>query len=87
MAKGKGGGFLIAILIAVISFGVIFFFFTDVSDKYFGVSYKGDAKQEVNSAIEKIDVEKASKIIDNAAEKAKSAVSDLSNLIGTVDGN
>lgn len=83
MAKRKGSGFIYAFGIALVSFLVIFFFFTDVSDKYFGVSYKGDAKETFERVITE---ENINKVVDTTTEKAKDVLSDISSLIGTPEG-
>ena len=49
MAKGvrRLTGFLWALLIAVLSFFIIFIFFPDVSNRFFGVSVRGEDVQKV----------------------------------------
>ena len=51
MAKNKGvfQGFLWAIAVCIISFGVIYFLVPDVSEKFFGMSFKnGDVSEAVS---------------------------------------
>jgi hypothetical protein len=64
MSKGsrKFVGFLWALIIAIVSFFVIFIFFPDVSNKFFGVSMKHP--------------EKIGEAVTNAAENVADAVSD-----------
>lgn len=70
MAKGirKLSGFLWALILAIVSFFVIFLFFPDVSQKFFGVSLK------------KSDVEKAKQTVEqtvtDVADKVENAVTD-----------
>lgn len=49
MGKGarKFTGFLWAMIIAIVSFFIIFIFFPDVSNKFFGVSIKPEKVAEV----------------------------------------
>ncbi|MBO4389200.1 MAG: hypothetical protein J5785_07205 [Spirochaetales bacterium] len=51
MAKNKGvfQGFLWAVAVCIISFGVIYFLVPDVSEKFFGMSFKnGDVSEAVS---------------------------------------
>lgn len=67
MSKGsrKLVGFLWAIIIAVISFFVIYIFFPDVSTKFFGVSMKNP--------------ERIGQAVSNAAESVAGTVTDAVN--------
>ena len=71
MAKGvrKLTGFLWALLIAVLSFFIIFIFFPDVSNKFFGVSVRGEDIQRVVKEAENTITEKAGEVITNSVEK------------------
>jgi len=53
MAKGvrKFTSFLWALLIAILSFFIIFIFFPDVSNRFFGVSVKGE---DIRKAVEEV---------------------------------
>ena len=71
MAKGarKLTGFLWALLIAVLSFFIIFIFFPDVSSRFFGVSVRGeDIERVVKEAGDTI-TEKAGEVITSTVEK------------------
>ena len=71
MSKGvrKLTGFLWALLIAVLSFFIIFIFFPDVSNKFFGVSVRGEDIQRVVKEAENTITEKAGEVITNTVEK------------------
>lgn len=71
MAKGvrKLTGFLWALIIAVLSFFIIFIFFPDVSNKFFGVSVRGEDIQRVVKEAENTITEKAGEVITNTVEK------------------
>lgn len=76
---GKGTrrltGFLWAMIIAVVSFFIIFIFFPDVSHKFFGTAIR-DPKN-IGEAVE-TGLENASEAISNAAETVvKDAVSGI----------
>lgn len=94
MAKGKGSGFLAAFIVAIVSFLVIFFFFTDVADKYFGISFRGKAKEPEKTGIEKItdSYDKAADAVKAATDAISDVIdtvkkTDISSLIGTPSGN
>ena len=83
MAKGshKMNGFLWALIIAVVSFFVIFLFFPDVSYKFFGVSVKQPVGKTVSEAAGKM-ADKVSESVTNAVSSAVSnAVSDISDAV------
>ena len=77
MLKGvrKINGFLWAMLLALISFFIIFIFFPNVSDKFFGVSLREPKKvvESVNSSIE----DATSSIKDKATEVVTEVVTDV----------
>ena len=52
MAKGKGkvSGFLTAVILAVVSFFVVFTFFPRFSEKYLGMSF-GNKGAEISEAV------------------------------------
>ncbi len=62
----KISGFLKAMLLAIISFFVVFFFLPDTSEKLFGVSIK--SSPEVT--------QKAEELVDEAKDKVSETVSD-----------
>ena len=71
MAKGarKLTGFLWALLIAVLSFFIIFIFFPDVSNRFFGVSVRGeDIERVVKEAGDTITM-KTGEVISSTVEK------------------
>lgn len=74
MAKGirKITSFLWAMLVAILSFFIIFIFFPDVSNKFFGVSIKGEDVQKV-----------VTEVTDSVKDKATQAITDTIN--DTVD--
>jgi hypothetical protein len=78
MSKGsrKLVGFLWAIIIAVVSFFVIYIFFPDVSTKFFGVSMKNPERigQAVSNAADSV-----ADAVSNAAESVAGTVSDAVN--------
>ena len=86
MAKGarKLTGFLWALLIAVLSFFIIFIFFPDVSNRFFGVSVRGeDIERVVKEAGDTITMKTGEvitstveKMTDSAAEAGKKTVSE-----------
>ena len=86
MAKGarKLTGFLWALLIAVLSFFIIFIFFPDVSNRFFGVSVRGeDIERVVKEAGDTITMKTGEvitstveKMTDAAAEAGKKTVSE-----------
>ena len=70
MGKGtrKITGFLWALILAVVSFFVIFLFFPDVSNRFFGVSIR---KSDVDKA-----KQTAAQTVSDVADKAVDAVTD-----------
>ena len=78
MSKGsrKLVGFLWAIIIAIVSFFVIYIFFPDVSTKFFGVSMKNPERigQTVTSAAESV-----AGAVSNAAGSVAETVTDAVN--------
>ena len=86
MAKGarKLTGFLWALLIAILSFFIIFIFFPDVSNRFFGVSVRGeDIERVVKEAGDTITMKTGEvitstveKMTDVAAEAGKKTVSE-----------
>ncbi|MBR2282438.1 MAG: hypothetical protein IJ863_07455 [Spirochaetales bacterium] len=76
---GKGArrftGFLWAMIIAIVSFFVIFIFFPDVSNKFFGVSVRPEKVSEVvDSAVSSVSEavsEKVSQTVSNVVENSK----------------
>ena len=76
---GKGArrftGFLWAMIIAIVSFFVIFIFFPDVSNKFFGVSVRPEKVSEVvDSAVSSVSdavSEKVSQTVSNVVENSK----------------
>ena len=93
MAKGvrKLTGFLWALLIAILSFFIIFIFFPDVSNRFFGVSVRGEdiqrvmkeagdkAGEVINTTVDKVSdaaVEVVKETIPQAVENGKKTVSE-----------
>ena len=75
MGKGsrKFMGFLWALIIAVVSFFVIFFFFPDVSYKFFGTAGRVN-KEKVNQVVDEA-VNTVEGAVTDAAKEAFDAVS------------
>ena len=79
-ASRKFAGFLWALIIAIVSFFVIFFFFPDVSYKFFGTAGRvnkekvSKAVDEAVSSVGEAVSEAAKDAISNAAEKASEVV-------------
>ena len=71
MAKGvrKLTGFLWALLIAILSFFIIFIFFPDVSNRFFGVSIRGEDVQKAFKSVESTVNDKVSEAVDKAVDK------------------
>ena len=69
-------GFLWALIIAVVSFFVIFFFFPDVSYKFFGTAGRVN-KEKVNQVVD----EAVSTVGDAVTEAAKEAVDAVSGVV------
>lgn len=67
-------GFLWAMLLAVISFFIIFIFFPDVSNKFFGVSLRSPKKvvQSVQDAVEQT----TQSVIDKTTEAVSDFISE-----------
>ncbi|MBO4393950.1 MAG: hypothetical protein J5800_06365 [Spirochaetales bacterium] len=78
MAKAarKLTGFLWALLIAILSFFIIFIFFPDVSNRFFGVSVKGEDVQKVVKEIGDTVSDTVSDAAGKVAEKAVEAVTE-----------
>ena len=78
MGKGsrKFMGFLWALIIAVVSFFVIFFFFPDVSYKFFGTAGRVN-KEKVNQVVD----EAVNTVGDAVTEAAKEAVDAVSGVV------
>ena len=70
MSKGtrKFTGFLWAMLLAILSFFIIFIFFQDVSQRFFGVSIKNPKK--LGETVSKAVTDAVDKVVDKAAEAA-----------------
>ena len=77
MSKGshKITGFLWALILAIVSFFVIFLFFPDVSYKFFGVSVKQPVGKTVSEAAEKV-ADKVNESIDGAISDAAEKIVD-----------
>lgn len=78
MSKGsrKFVGFLWALIIAIVSFFVIFIFFPDVSTKFFGVSVnKENARKAIDSAASEI--KDAAGIAETVGDKAKDLIDSI----------
>ena len=79
-ASRKFAGFLWALIIAIVSFFVIFFFFPDVSYKFIGTAGRvnkekvSKAVDEAVSTVGEAVSEAAKDAISNAAEKASEVV-------------
>lgn len=73
MSKGsrKFTGFLWALILAIVSFFVIFLFFPDVSNRFFGVSVKQPVGKTVSEATDKI--------VDSLSNTVSDAVSTVVN--------
>lgn len=70
-------GFLWALIIAIVSFFVIYLFFPDVSYKFFGVSVKQPVGKTVTEA--------AGKVADKVSESVNDAVSSaVSNTVSNI---
>jgi len=73
---GKGTrrltGFLWALIIAIVSFFVIFLFFPKVSDRFFGVSLSKSDKEKAKEAV----VQTVSDTADKAVDAATGALVD-----------
>ena len=78
MGKGsrKFMGFLWALIIAIVSFFVIFFFFPDVSYKFFGTAGRVN-KEKVNQVVD----EAVNTVGDAVTEAAKEAVDAVSGVV------
>lgn len=80
MSKPGNSGFLTALIIAILSFVVIFFFFPDVSAKYIGISFKNKGVAEnVDLDFEKVLSDVKTKVTDTVTEKVSDTIK---NLIG-----
>jgi hypothetical protein len=78
MAKGarKLTGFLWALLIAVLSFFIIFIFFPDVSNRFFGVSVRGEDIERVVKEAEDTITMKTGEVISSTVEKMTDAAAE-----------
>ena len=78
MGKGsrKFMGFLWALIIAVVSFFVIFFFFPDVSYKFFGTAGRVN-KEKVNQVVD----EAVNTVEDAVTDAAKEAFDTVSGVV------
>ncbi len=89
MAKGKFSGFLLAAVLAVVSFFVIFFLFPDTADRYFGVSIKHNSEevreifQDVQSQVKSSTQTVVDKTISTVVDSSQSFINDVIN--GTVN--
>ncbi len=84
MGKGsrKFTGFLWAMLIAMVSFFIIFIFFPDVSVKFFGVSMKDPQRvgQVVSETVQNVTdaaAEKVSDAMDTIVDKTLDSISEV----------
>lgn len=81
---GKLKSFLWAMILAVVSFFVIFLFFPDVSNKFFGVSVRQPVGKTVSEATDKI----VDKVSDTVSDVVSSAVSQtVSDAVSDVVSN
>ena len=71
MAKGKVSGFITALILAVVSFLVVFFFFPKFSEKYLGISF-GKNGSEITRTVR----EKGKEVIDDVTDKVSDVVVD-----------
>jgi len=78
MAKGvrRLTGFLWALLIAVLSFFIIFIFFPDVSNRFFGVSIRGEDVQKVVKDIGDTVTDTVTEVVDKTVNTVSDAVVD-----------
>ena len=78
MAKGvrRFTGFLWALLIAVLSFFIIFIFFPDVSSRFFGVSIRGEDVRRVVKDIGDTVTDKVTDVVDKTVDAVSDAVAD-----------
>ncbi len=77
MGKGsrKFTGFLWAMIIAIVSFFVIFVFFPDVSNKFFGVSIRPEkVTKAVDNAVSSVTETVTEKVTEKVTETVKDAV-------------
>ncbi len=65
-ATRKLSGFLWALILAVVSFFVIYFFFPDVSYRFFGVSIRKSDVEKAKQAVEQTVTDVADKAVDAA---------------------
>ncbi|MCF0236980.1 MAG: hypothetical protein HUK24_00140 [Sphaerochaetaceae bacterium] len=81
MFKGKISGFLTALILAVLSFFIIFLFFPEVSNQYFNVSLRDgvDVEKFVDETTEKVTEkvkEATTEVVSSAISSGVSSVSD-----------
>lgn len=78
MAKPKSSGFLTAIIIAVVSFFVVFFFFPDAANKCLGVSFRkgnsSDIEKVVNETKEKVAEQVTQTITDKVSQSVRNLI-------------
>lgn len=84
MAKAarKLTGFLWALLIAVLSFFIIFIFFPDVSNRFFGVSVKGEDVQKVVETVSETVSDAAGKVAEKAVEAVTEKIPEIAESSG-----
>ena len=70
-------GFLWALLLAVVSFFVIFFFFPEVSYRFFGTSLRKSDLEKAKEAV----VQTASDVADKAVDAVTDAVIDAASSV------
>lgn len=78
-AGRKISGFFTAMIIAVLSFFIVFFFFSDVSERVFGVSFK-NSPELTQKASEAVD-QAVEKVTDTVTEKVTEKVTETVNKI------
>lgn len=89
MAKGKVSGFLLAVVLAVVSFFIIFFLFPDTADRYFGVSIKHNSEEvreifkDVQTQVKTTTQTVVDKTISTVVDSSQSFINDVIN--GTVN--
>lgn len=76
-ATRKLTGFLWALILAIVSFFVIFFFFPDVSHKFFGTSIRKSDVEDAKKAVEKT----VSDVADKAVDAATGALIDAAGAV------
>ncbi|MCR5760764.1 MAG: hypothetical protein K6F82_02010 [Sphaerochaetaceae bacterium] len=90
MAKGKISGFLLAVVLAVVSFFIIFLLFPDTADRYFGVSIKHNSEEvqeiirDVQSQVEASTRTVVDKTISTVVDSSQTFIN---NVINGTSGN